>query len=129
MCPRKKDYESKKVISTKQQSRPCNSLPGLATPRFQSCLTEKKHLLLQRENRSLPGWAIVLTNALRIIVVTTLENLLLSSGKADLLLAKKHRNSLGFSTVANLIDNFLNVLNSSKITTYLRQFKGKRRRK
>ena len=76
---------------------------------------------MQRENRSLPGWAIVSTNALRIIVVTTLENLLLSSGKADLLLAKKHRNGLGFSTVANLIDNFLNVLNSSKIKS---QFKA-----
>ena len=92
-----------------------NSKAGLSIP----CLTSrhqssrvallKKCLLLQRENRTLPGWAMILIKALNLIGFTSLEVLLISAGKADLMLAVKHLAGLGFATLACLLDNFLTV--------------------
>ena len=48
-------------------------------------------------------------NALNLIGFTSLETLLISAGKADLMLAVKHITSLGFASLANLLDNFLTV--------------------
>ena len=50
-----------------------------------------------------------MTKALSLIRFTSLETLLISAGKANLMLAIKHLAGLGFATLANLIDNILTV--------------------
>ena len=51
----------------------------------------------------------ILIKALNLIGFTSLEVLLISAGKADLMLAVKHLAGLGFATLACLLDNFLTV--------------------
>ena len=69
----------------------------------------KNFLLLQRENRTLPGWALILIKALNLIGFTSLEVLLRSAGKADLMLAVKHLAGLGLDSLADLLSNFLAI--------------------
>ena len=48
-------------------------------------------------------------NTLNLIGFTSLETLLISAGKADLMIAVKHLAGLGLATLANPLDNFLTV--------------------
>ena len=47
--------------------------------------------------------------AVNLIGFTSLEVLLMSVGKADLMLAVKHLAGLGFYTLADLLGNFLSI--------------------
>ena len=92
-----------------------HSRAGLSIP----CLTSrhqgsrvpllKNILLLQRENRTLPGWALILIKALNLKGFTSLEVLLRSAGKADLMLAVKYLVGLGLDSLADLPGNFLSI--------------------
>ena len=91
-------------------SRAGLSIPCLASRHQGSRVALLKNiLLLQRENRTLPGWALIMIKALNLIGFTSLEVLLMSAGKADLMLAVKHLAGLGFDTLADLLGNFLSV--------------------
>ena len=71
------------------------SRAGLALP----CLTSghqaaklalpKNNIFLKRDNKTIPGWAIMLNKALEKLGFNSLENLLISSGYADLQFFKK----------------------------------------
>ena len=103
---------SKKIMKGNRrylpQSRAGLSVPCLASRHQGSRVALLKNiLLLQRENRTLPGWALILIKALNLIGFTSLEVLLRSAGKADLMLAVKHLAGLGFDSLANLLSNFL----------------------
>ena len=51
----------------------------------------------------------IMIKALNLIGFTSLEVLLMSAGKADLMLAVKHLAGLGFTTPPDLLGNFLSV--------------------
>ena len=105
---------SKKIITDNRRYLP-NSKVGLSIPcptsrhQISRVTLIKNILLLQHENRTLPGWATIMINALNLIGFTSLETLLIYAGKADLMLDVKHITSLGFASLANLLDNFLTV--------------------
>ena len=105
---------SKKIMKGNRRylphSRAGLSIPCLASRHQGSRVALLKNiLLLQRENRTLPGWALIMIKALKLIGFTSLEVLLMSAGKADLMLAVKHLAGLGFDTLADLLRNFLSV--------------------
>ena len=93
------------------------SRAGLALP----CLTSrhqaarlallKNIILLKRDNKTIPGWAIILDKALEKIGFNSLENLLISSGYADLQLVRKHLSKLGLRTLYALFDNYITISN------------------
>ena len=112
------------------------SRAGLALP----CLTSrhqaarlaliKNIILLKRDNKTIPGWAIILNKALEKLGSNSLENLLISSGYADLQLVRKHLAKLGFHSLSALFDNYItisNLLSNDDIGP--KCFKKKRRRK
>ena len=89
-------------------SRAGLSIPCLTTRHQGSRVALLKNiLLLQRENRTLPGCALILIKALNLIGFTSLEVLLRSAGKADLMQAVKHFAGLGLDSLADLLSNFL----------------------
>ena len=71
----------------------------------------KNIILLKRDNKIIPGWAIILEKCLQKIGFLSIENLLISAGFADLKLVKKYLNKIGFTSLAMLFDNFINVSN------------------
>ena len=94
-----------------------SSRAGLALP----CLTSrhqaarlamlKNIILLKRDNKTIPGWAIILDNALKILGFSSLENLLISSGYADLQLVKKNLAKLGLISLSALFENYITISN------------------
>ena len=127
----------KKVPSGKRKYLPA-SRAGLAIP----CLVSKHQgarlallkniILLKRDNRTIPGWAIILEEALRMIRFNYLEGLLLSAGHADLQLAHKHLLALGFFSLAMLFENYIlisNLLSCDDIGSKQHRKKRKRNRK
>ena len=90
----------------------------------------KNIILLKRENKTIPGWAIILDEALKKLGFDSLENLLISSGYADLQLVKKHLAKLGLASLSALFDNYITIsklLSNDDIGP--KCFKKKRRRK
>ena len=71
----------------------------------------KNIILLKRDNKTIPGWAIILEKCLQKIGFLSIENLLISAGFADLKLVKKYLNKIGFTSLAMLFDNFINISN------------------
>ena len=71
----------------------------------------KNIILLKRDNKKIPGWAIILDKALEKIGFNSLENLLISSGYADLQLVRKHLSKLGLSSLSALFDNYITISN------------------
>ena len=105
------------------------SIPCL-TPRQQGSRVAllKNILLLQREKRTLPGWAMIIIKALNLISFTSLKVLLMSAGKADLMLAVKPLTGLGFETLADLLGNFLSVKNNGLLETHFTKKKERKKK-
>ena len=90
----------------------------------------KNIILLKRDQKTIPGWAIILDNALQKLGFRSLENLLISSGYADLQLVRKHLAKLGLLSLSALFDNYItisNLLSNDDIGP--KCFKKKRRRR
>ena len=106
----------KKIMSGKRKYLPTSraglALPCLATRHQGARLAMLKNIiLLKRDNKTIPGWAIILEKCLQKIGFLSIENLLISAGFADLKLVKKYLNKIGFTSLAMLFDNFINVSN------------------
>ena len=112
------------------------SRAGLAFP----CLTSrhqaarlallKNIILLKRDNKTIPGWSIILDKALEKLGFNSLKNLHISSGYADLQLIRKHLTKLGLISLSALFKNYItisNLLSNNDIGP--KCFKKKRHRK
>ena len=106
----------KKIMSGKRKYLPTSraglALPCLVTRHQGARLAMLKNIiLLKRHNKTIPGWAIILEKCLQKIGFLSIENLLISAGFADLKLVKKYLNKIGFTSLAMLFDNFINISN------------------
>ena len=112
-------------------SRACLALPCLTSRHQAARLAMLKNIILPKiDNQTIPGWAIILEKALQKLGFSSLENLLISSGYADLQLVRKHLAQLGLLSFSALFDNYItisNLLSNDDIGP--KCFKKKRRRK